>query len=569
MLKNSYGPETTVSLDILLEKHRLPGEDFEEGCSRVANALKDGDDHFRSFRSTLLGLHFLPGGRVQSAMGAPRTVTPYNCFVSLTIFDSMDGIMEALHRAAKTMRLGGGIGYDFSTLRPRGALITTLDSKSCGPIGFMDVFHSLCKTISSAGHRRGAQMGMLRVDHPDIEDFVRAKQNRTELTTLNLSVGITDKFMTAVLDDTDFDLVFEGRVYKTIRARQLWEEIMRSTWQWAEPGVVFIDTINEMNNLWYCERIAATNPCGEQPLPPNGACLLGSWNLAKYVVYQPQFGTYAFNYDQLIDDIPGAVRAMDNVIDRATYPLPEQAADALAKRRMGLGVCGLANAAEALGYAYGTPEMIGWTADVMGIIRDHTYNASIDLAIEKGPFPLFDADQYCSSHFIKTLPETIQARIRKHGIRNSHLLSIAPTGTIALGADNVSGGIEPPFSIEYTRTKQNFDDEIELLVQDYAYMKWGIKGRTATEISGEEHVAVLCAASKFVDSAVSKTCNVSPDMEWEAFKDLYIQAWKGGAKGCTTFNPAGKRFGILKENTPTVEIEACYVNPETGERSCG
>ena len=578
MLKNSYGPETEVSMDILLEKHRLPGEDFEEGCSRVANALKDGDDHFRSFRSILLDLRFLPGGRVQSAMGAPRTVTPYNCFVSGTIEDSMEGIMDAAKMAALTMKQGGGIGYDFSTIRPRRDIIHTLDSYATGPISFMGIFDSVCKTIASAGHRRGAQMGVLRVDHPDIEEFVRAKQNREQFKTLNLSCGITDAFMQAVRDDRPFDLVFGGHTYKTIRARELWEEIMRSTWNWAEPGVLFIDRINDMNNLWYCETISATNPCGEQPLPPNGACLLGSFNLTRYVHEQTQFGKYVFDYNGLINDVGPVVRAMDNIIDRAIYPLEAQKYDATMKRRMGLGVCGLANAAEILGCPYGSEEMLDFTKSVLSTIRDAAYNASVDLAIEKGPFPYFDSDRYQQGGFFKTLPIAIRDRIITHGLRNSHLLSIAPTGTIALGADNVTGGIEPPFSLEYTRTKQEFDGSVELLVQDYAYRKWGVRGRTSKECTGAEHVAVLTAAQRYVDSAVSKTCNVDPNMPWEDFKDLYMQAWEGGAKGCTTFNPEGKRFGILKESTPSVEIQAeaqtteepqaCYINPETGERSC-
>jgi len=568
MLKNSYGPETIVSLDILLEKHRLPGEDFEEGCSRIANALKDDDHHFRTFRSSLLRLAFLPGGRVQSAMGAPRTVTPYNCFVCMTILDSMDSITDAVKYAAETMRLGGGIGYDFSPLRPNRDIIKSLDSWSSGPLAFMDIFDALCKTISSAGHRRGAQMGVLRVDHPDIEEFVRAKQNKDRLTTLNLSVGITDAFMNAVLEDTDFDLVFEGRVYKTIRAVDLWDEIMRATWNWAEPGVIFLDTINNMNNLHYCETISTTNPCGEQPLPSNGACLLGSFNLASYI-FPAIGGGYLFDWDQFTADIGPVVRAMDNVVDRALYPLDAQREEAFAKRRMGLGVCGLANAAEALGLPYGTDRMLAWTEEVLTCLRNTAYYESMLLAKEKGPFPLFNATKYCSGKFIQTLPADLVRQIREHGIRNSHLLSIAPTGTIALGADNVSGGVEPPFSIEYTRVKQEPDGEVELLVQDYAYMKWGIKGRTATEITGEEHVKVLTTAAKYVDSAVSKTCNVDPNMTWDDFKDLYMQAWKGGAKGCTTFNPSGKRFGILKESTPSVKIEACYVDPETGARSCG
>lgn len=567
MLKNSYGPETQVSQDILLEKHRLPGEDFEEGCSRVANDLKDGDDHFHAFRSILLDLRFLPGGRVQSAMGAPRTVTPYNCFVSRTIHDSMKGIMQTLDDASETMRLGGGIGYDFSTLRPRRAIIKSLDSYSCGPVGFMGIFDALCKTIASSGHRRGAQMAAMRVDHPDIEEYVRAKQNRDKLTTLNTSVGITDAFMQAVRYDKPFNLVFEGKTYKTIRALDLWEEIMRSTWNWAEPGVLFIDRINDMNNLYYCENITTTNPCGEQPLPPNGACLLGSLNLVRYI-HQCMDGAYWFNWGQFRRDMPHIVRAMDNVVDRAIYPLEAQRHEAYMKRRMGLGVCGLANAAEVLGYPYGSEEMIEFTRMVLRCLRDEVYAVSIDLAKEKGPFPLFDAEKYLRGNFIKTLPNHLREGIAKHGIRNSHLTSIAPTGTISLGADNVSGGIEPPYSLEYTREKQEFDGTVELLVQDYAYRKWGVRGRTSTEISGEEHVAVLCAAQEFVDSAVSKTCNVDPKMHWDDFKELYMQAWESGAKGCTTFNPEGKRFGILKESTPAVEVEACYVNPESGEKSC-
>jgi ribonucleoside-diphosphate reductase alpha chain len=510
-------------------------------------------------------------------MGAPRTVTPYNCFVSGTIEDSMEGIMDAAKMAALTMKLGGGIGYDFSTIRPRRDLIQTLDSYATGPVSFMGIFDAVCKTIASAGHRRGAQMGVLRVDHPDIEEFVRSKQNREQLTTLNISCGITDTFMQAVRDDRPFDLVFGGRVYKTIRARDLWEEIMRSTWNWAEPGVLFIDRINDMNNLWYCETIAATNPCGEQPLPPNGACLLGSINLVRYIDKQTQFPGYTFNYEKLKADMPHIVRAMDNVVDRATYPLEAQKKEAHDKRRMGLGVCGLANAAEVLGLPYGSEDMLTFTRTVLSTIRDAAYNASVDLAIEKGPFPLCNPELYQLSGFVQTLPLKIRERIAEHGIRNSHLLSIAPTGTISLAADNVSGGIEPPFSLEYTRTKQEFDDSVELLVQDYAYRKYGTRGRTATECTGQEHVAVLCAAQQYVDSACSKTCNVDPNMPWEDFKNLYMQAWEGGAKGCTTFNPSGKRFGILKERTPSVEVqvenqttevEACYINPQTGERSC-
>ena len=325
----NYGPTLPISEEIHAMKYRGKGESFKEAMTRVAEALKDNETHFNNFRTILYNQRFLPAGRVQSAMGAPRRVTPYNCFVSTTIEDSMDGIMDAAKRAAETMRLGGGIGYDFSTLRPKGTLIKSLESKSSGPISFMGIFDAVCKTIASAGHRRGAQMGVLRVDHPDIEEFIKAKRNHTELTGFNISVGVTDKFMTAVKEGTDFDLVFNDEVRKTVDARALWDMIMRSTWDWAEPGILFIDRINQKNNLHYCEKIAATNPCGEQPLPPNGACLLGSFNLTKYVLEHDD--KYVFNMNQLRNDIPHVVRAMDNVIDRATYPLKEQEEEAKTK----------------------------------------------------------------------------------------------------------------------------------------------------------------------------------------------------------------------------------------------
>jgi ribonucleoside-diphosphate reductase alpha chain len=292
---NTYGPTIGISEEIHAMKYRSKGEDFKSSQTRIAEALRDGPEHFEAFRHILYDMRFLAAGRVQAAMGAPRRVTPYNCFVSLKIEDSMDGIMNAAREAAKTMQLGGGIGYDFSTLRPNGALIKGLDSRSSGPLSFMGIFDAVCKTIASAGHRRGAQMGVLRVDHPDIAAFIKVKNNTTTLTQFNLSVGVTDKFMEAVKEGHDFDLVFEGRVYDTIDARALWDDILRSTWDWAEPGILFMDRINKKNNLWYCETIAATNPCGEQPLPPNGACLLGSFNIVKYIATH-RTGERHFNY---------------------------------------------------------------------------------------------------------------------------------------------------------------------------------------------------------------------------------------------------------------------------------
>ena len=579
-VEQDYGPTLEVSKRVHEEKYRGQGETFKDAMTRVAEALKDNEGHFNNFRTILYNQRFLPAGRVQSAMGAPRRVTPYNCFVSTTIEDSMDGIMDAARRAAETMRLGGGIGYDFSTLRPRGALIKSLESKSSGPLSFMGIFDAVCKTIASAGHRRGAQMGVLRVDHPDIEEFVTAKNNMTELTDFNISVGVTDKFMTAVKDGTDFDLVFNGEVRKTVDARALWDKIMRSTWDWAEPGILFIDRINKKNNLHYCETIAATNPCGEQPLPPNGACLLGSFNLVKYVIEHD--GKYVFNMNQLRNDIPHVVRAMDNVVDRATYPLKEQELEAKSKRRMGLGITGVANAIEALGFEYGSDRFLQTLEEIMGVIRDVAYTSSVELAIEKGAFPLF-RKEYLDSEFAKTLPDHIRNLISEYGIRNSHLLSVAPTGTISLSADNVSSGIEPPFSLFYDRKIQEFDGERTVRVEDYGYSVFKVEGKTANELSVFDHVKVLNVASKFVDSACSKTCNVGDDVTWEDFKKIYMDAYDGGASGCTTFRASGKRMGILTasysedvaEESDIEETQdfvdeggACYFDPATGLRKC-
>ena len=580
-----YGPTIGISEEIHKMKYRSVGETFKEAMTRVADALKDGEEHFEAFRKILYNMRFLPAGRVQSAMGAPRRVTPYNCFVSLTIEDSMTGIMEAAANAAKTMQLGGGIGYDFSTLRPHGSLIRSLDSKSSGPMSFMGIFDAVCKTIASAGHRRGAQMAVLRVDHPDIETFIRAKNNSTELTQFNMSVGVTDEFMQAVKDDADFDLVFDGQVYRTVSATALWDDILRSTWDWAEPGILFIDRINQKNNLYYCETIAATNPCGEQPLPPNGACLLGSFNLVKYVKQNGiQSGdTATFDYEKLKADIPHVVRAMDNVVDRAVYPLPAQEKEAKDKRRMGLGVTGVANAIEALGFPYGSPSFMDTLEEIMRTIRDGCYRASIELAKEKGPFPFY-AHNYLDSGFAQTLPGDIRDDIKEYGIRNSHLLSVAPTGTISLSADNVSSGIEPVFSHYYDRTIQTFDGPRVERVEDYGVREFGVKGMTADALSVFDHVRVLNLASKYVDSACSKTCNVGDDVTWEQFKDVYMQAYDGGSSGCTTFRASGKRFGILNASTsedaaietavePDAFVDekeggACYFDPATGLRTC-
>lgn len=608
------GPSTTVGDYFHGMKYRGEGEDFREAINRQATALKDDDQHWHDFRNVIGDMRFMAGGRVQSAMGSTKNVCAHNCFVSGTIEDSFvsgDGnIMQRATEAAATMRMGGGIGYDFSTLRPKGEVIKKLQSHSSGPVSFMRVYNEICQCVASSGHRRGAQMGVMRVDHPDIEEFLHAKQppqetralwrmaedetdptKRAELFTalqstlplqgFNVSIAVTDEFMEAALNGRDFDLRWGGQVYKTVDAAALWEAVMRSTWDWAEPGVLFIDRINQENNLWYCEEIAATNPCGEQPLPPFGACLLGSFNLTKYVrpvadgkvLRDASEPRWEFDWQQLKLDIPVVVRAMDNVIDRARYPLPQQRAEAISKRRMGLGITGLANAAEALGMPYGSPEFVVWQDAVQQQIAVGSYLASCDLAEEKGPFPLFDAEKFLQSGFMQRMPKDVRDRVAEVGIRNSHLTSVAPTGTISLCADNCSSGIEPVFSYVTQRPVNTPHGQEIVEVEDYGVREFGVHGRLADDVSAEEHVAVLSAAQKWTDSSVSKTCNVDGSMPWDDFKNLYISAWQQGAKGCTTFNQDGKRLALLKAK-PTQEKEPgggemCYIDFETGRRECG
>lgn len=928
----NYGPQVPECDAQHAQKYRGPGESFEEACNRQASALTSSQDEYKAFREILLEMRFMPGGRIQSAVGSTRNVTPYNCFVSGTISDSLregDGsIMKRMDEAMGTLQMGGGIGYDFSTLRPRGFTIKKLQTHSAGPIPFMTMFDAGCGCISAAGHRRGAQMGVMRVDHPDIEEFVYAKQKSGMLENFNISVAVTDEFMRAVeAEDDSFWLQFEGRNVRQIKARALWETIMRSTWDWAEPGVVFIDRINAQNNLWYCEQIAATNPClaegtlvstsrgfvpvervgvgegiaviggrirpvgsierhngvpvyrvslsdgtelrateahifhvaegkwfnrdrtlgsldvgdkvrlspsampsrpdfrgdefptvsdrdyglivgavigdgcytekskqtkiacsvneqewgnvlldkipgshknrstdscfviastelsrqldrcplsrgyshekklpldllnsnqefltgfldglsstggnihlsksnpmiriastskesllmakralscfgilarvypekkkhagastvidgrevinrnqgyvlvilgeglrrfyekirlshpqkqnrmetlvaeysltgctwtatiqsiepdgvadvydlyepetdtwitdgvvnrgcGEQPLPPNGACLLGSFNLTKYLYWDHPMGpsmdgNWEFDYDQLAADIPHVVAAMDRVIDVATYPLYEQEQEAKSKRRMGLGITGVANAIEALGFPYGSEGFLNRLEVIMTTIRDAAYRASIELAKERGPFPMYN-EQYLGGEFIQTLPEYIQQGIQAHGIRNSHLLSIAPTGTISLCADNISSGIEPVFAYDVDRQIIGPDNVARTFTfEDYGKSVLGVRGKVSSEVTADEHLGVLATAQGLVDSAVSKTCNVDGSMPWDDFKNIYMEAWRRGCKGCTTFNKDGKRMAILEERDETPS--SCRIDTETGRREC-
>lgn len=563
-------PSEIVSDQVHSEKYRLPGETRLEAMYRIANHLADDSIHYRQLIDILIGQRFLPAGRIQSSAGTPRETTAFNCFVSDTIPDSMDGIMDMAKQAAATMRLGGGIGYDFSTIRPRGSNIHTLDAPASGPVSFMEIFDAVCKTIVSAGNRRGAQMGVLRIDHPDIEEFIHAKQNSDKLRNFNISVGITDEFMIAVMDDDEFELKWGGRAYKTVKARRLWDLIMRSTWDWAEPGVLFIDRINYENNLEYCETIAASNPCGEQPLPPGGACLLGSFNLTKYLVKADGEGPYTFDFDQLAADVHPVVRMMDNVIDRTVYPLEHQELEARRKRRMGLGVTGLANAIEAcLGRGcYGSSWFRAFQDTIMQTIANEAYRASALLAKEKGPFPRYNPEKF-NLVFLQKLDDDVYSLIAEHGLRNSHLTSVAPTGTISLAAGNISSGIEPVFSLHQTRTIKTPDGERQVDLVDYGLRVFGVEGKTSDQVTVDEHLGVLSIAQKWVDSACSKTLNVGDDVTWEQFQDIYMRAWKLGVKGCTTFRPSGKRFGILTAKAPeSQEDAACTIDPKTGEKSC-
>jgi ribonucleoside-diphosphate reductase alpha chain len=498
------------------------------------------------FRAALEGFRFLPAGRIVAGAGTERSVTLFNCFVMGTIEDSISGIFSGLREAALTMQAGGGIGYDFSTIRPKGTPVLGVGADASGPLSFMDVWDAMCRTIMSAGSRRGAMMACLRCDHPDIEEFVEAKRDPARLRMFNVSVLVTDPFIAAVRSDAPWPLVFGGRTQRIIRARDLWDRIMRATYDTAEPGVVFIDRVNATNNLRCCETIAATNPCGEQPLPPYGACLLGSINLARLVLDPFEPGA---RLDQAALDplVATAVRMLDNVVDLSRFPLPQQAAEARAKRRIGLGVTGLADALYMLGLRYGSPEAAEATGSMLRAVARAAYLASAELAAEKGPFPLCDRDALLDAPMLRRLPEEVRAAVRRHGLRNALLTSIAPTGTISLLAGNVSSGIEPVFAHTYRRKLLQPDgSRIEEEVVDHAVALWReLRGDaplpahfvTAQGLEPLDHIRMQAAAQEWVDSSISKTVNVPEDIPFEAFKDVYLAAWEMGCKGCTTYRP--------------------------------
>ncbi|MFP5508161.1 MAG: adenosylcobalamin-dependent ribonucleoside-diphosphate reductase [Alphaproteobacteria bacterium] len=536
----------------------------EDTWRRIARSLaqveQDSAVWEDRFYAALEDFKYLPAGRITAGAGTGRRVTLFNCFVMGTIPDSMAGIFDMLKEAALTMQQGGGIGYDFSTIRPRGADVLGVAADASGPLSFMDVWDAMCRTIMSAGSRRGAMMATMRCDHPDIEAFITAKSDAARLRMFNLSVLITDPFMEAVKADAPWDLQFDGKVYHTVQARDLWNKIMKSTYDFAEPGVIFIDRINAANNLNYVETIAATNPCGEQPLPPYGACLLGSINMAR-LVSDPFGKTARLDPKALTDLVAVAVRMMDNVVDASRFPLEAQAQEAQAKRRIGLGVTGLADALLMVGLRYGSEEAARQTEEWLHAIARAAYLASVDLAKEKGAFPLFDADKFLASGNMQVMDDDVREAIRTHGIRNALLTSIAPTGTISLYAGNVSSGIEPVFAYAYKRkVLQKDGSRTEEEVVDYAVQMWREKFGdaplpdyfvNAQTLAPLDHVRMQAAAQKWVDSSISKTINCPEDISFDAFKEVYMAAYESGCKGCTTYRPNDVTGSVLSVSETT------------------
>ncbi len=568
-------PLAAISQQIWNMKYRLKAVDgrpvdktVEDSWRRVARALaepeKDQETWAERFYEAMTDFRFLPAGRILAGAGSGRNVTLFNCFVMGDIPDDMGGIFENLKEAALTMQQGGGIGYDFSTLRPKGAPVKGVGADASGPLSFMDVWDAMCRTIMSAGYRRGAMMAAMRCDHPDMEDFIEAKHEPGRLRMFNLSVLVSDAFMQAVREDAPWELVFDGVSYKTLPARELWNKIMRANYTYAEPGVIFIDRVNRLNNLYYCETIHATNPCGEQPLPPYGVCLLGSVNLAR-LVRDPFTDEARFDLEELERLVPVAVRMMDNVIEVSSYPLSQHAHEARAKRRIGLGVTGLADALIMCRARCGSEQAVRLTETWLRTLRRAAYLASTELAKEKGAFPLYDAEKYLAGETIRGMEKEIRDAIAENGIRNALLTSVAPTGTISLFADNVSSGIEPVFSKTYTRAVLTPEGERrEEEVADYAYRLYRrLHGETAPlpeyfvdaqVLHPGDHLVMQAAVQKYIDSSISKTINLAADISFEEFKDVYAQAYDLGCKGCTTYRPNIVTGAVLM--APAEETEA-------------
>jgi ribonucleoside-diphosphate reductase alpha chain len=595
-----------ISRHIWETKYRFRGDGprhdrtIEDTWRRIAHALAATEREPRweeRFYRALAGFRFLPGGRIQAGAGTGRRVTLFNCFVMGTIEDSIDGIFDGLKEGALTMQQGGGVGYDFSTLRPQGDPARAVGGVASGPVSFMRIWDAMCGTLLSTGARRGAMMATLRCDHPDIETFIRAKQTPGALRNFNLSVLVTDELMRAVREDAEWPLLFpvvgredtDGetalrrwsgsltavpcRVHRRVSARQLWDDLMHATYDYAEPGVLFIDRINRCNNLWYREHISATNPCGEIPLPPYGACDLGSINLVAFV-RRPFTNEAALDFQAITETVRTAVRMMDNVIDVSRYPLPAQAEMARGARRIGLGVTGLADALIMLGLDYRDSPGRELAARAMRTICHTAYRCSIELAREKGAFPFFEREPYLTGDYLQSLPADIRDGIASHGIRNSHLTAIAPTGTISLLANNVSSGIEPVFAFSYQRRVLELDGTLrEHALTDYALERWHeLRGgepppRTfvsAQELAPAAHLDMQAALQPFVDHSISKTINVPADFPFGSFKDIYRHAFEQGLKGCTTYRPNAVTGAVL-EASP-MDAKFCCIPESARER---
>lgn len=567
---------------------------IQQSWQRVANCLADVEEKDvtywqEQFYSILENFHFLPGGRILAGSGVPQRLTLFNCFVMGEIDDSIDGIFDALKESALTMQQGGGIGCDFSNLRPQGTQARRVGSIASGPVSFMRIWDSMCATLLSTGTRRGAMMATLRCDHPDIEQFIAAKQDKRELRHFNLSVLVTDNFMQAIEQNADWPLVFPAghlsenkhdrivqrhwnsttdtepcKIIKVIKARTLWDKLTRASYDYAEPGVLFIDRINRMNNLNWCEHISATNPCGEIPLPAYGACNLGSINLTQFVI-EPYNALAKLDFEAIGRTIAIATRLMDNVIGASRFPLPAQAHQAHNTRRIGLGISGLADTLIMLGLPYAGEAARQLAASVMQTICHTAYRTSIELAKEKGCFPLLNKAKYLATPFIKSLPGDIQQAIGRYGIRNSHLTAIAPTGTISLLANNISSGLEPVFDWQYQRRVLIEEGHYETYtVTDYACRQWrdrfggdSLPGQfiEAQNLSPMDHLLMQAAIQPYVDNAISKTINIPQDYDFEKYKDVYLQAYKMDLKGCTTFRPNPVTGSIL--TTAPEEVSHC------------
>jgi ribonucleoside-diphosphate reductase alpha chain len=591
------------------ELGEIRDQTVEDTWRRVAHALASVEKAGRAqweqrFYSVLEGFKFLPGGRIQAGAGTGHRVTLFNCFVMGTIEDSLDSIFDSLKEGALTMQQGGGVGYDFSTLRPGGAPAVSVGVTASGPVSFMHIWDAMCATILSTGARRGAMMATLRCDHPDIEDFVRIKHDPARLRHFNLSVLVSDAFMQAVQADAEWPLVFplgsrdiavaentveriwsgsttpvRCRVVRTLRARRLWDDIMRATYDYAEPGVIFVDRVNQQNNLWYAEQISASNPCGEIPLPPYGACDLGSINLTQFV-RAPFTNQATLDRDGIADTAAVAVRMLDNVTDLSRFPLEKQEEAARATRRLGLGFTGLGDALIMLGIPYGTPEAVRVAGEVMQRLCEAAYQTSIDLAREKGAFARLDKEKYLHGKFIRQLPPAIRDGIARHGIRNSHLTAIAPTGTISLLANNVSSGLEPVYRFEYRRRVREADGSLsESAVTDYAWRMYrelnGVEAPltpafvTAGEVAPFLHLDMQAALQPWVDNAISKTVNVPQDYSFDQFRSLYEYAYSKELKGCTTFRPNPVTGQVLvdldvaeEQNEKATAIHCCSAERE-------